>query len=274
MGEGRMGRTLQILGLGVALAFGAAGAVAAPCELAAEGETVAVERVLDGDTLALDDGRTVRLAGVAAPKPPLGTEAADWPLDAASRRALAELAGGQVLVMRAAGEPDRRGRIVAFLSGIDAPDHAGLAVKLLERGMVRVSGEASGRDCRATLGAAEAEAIGARLGLWSEPYYEVRSATDGRGLVALAGRFVVAEGRVASLRTSAGRAYVNFGARWRDALSLSMTEATLRRLGGFSGLGLQAGTRLRARGVVETRPGPTIHVTDASQIERLDAWKR
>lgn len=253
----------------------AAPARAAPCALAAPAETVAPERAVDGDTLVLDDGREVRLAGVAAPKAPLGVRAADWPFEETARRALEEAAAGKVLELRpAAASPDRHGRLVGHLAEIDDPDHASLAAGLLKRGMLQVSGDPAGRDCGATLALAEGEAIRARLGLWSDPYYEVRDARDGAAFASLIGRFVVAEGRVASVRTAAGRAYVNFGRRWREALSLSLSEAALRKLGGFEGLGLRSGALLRARGVVEARRGPTIHVTDPAQIERLDGRKR
>ena len=76
---------------------------------------------------------------------------------------------------------------------------------------------------------------------------------------------------MASLRTSAGRAYVNFGTRWRGALSLSLSEAALRKLGGFEALGVEVGALVRARGVLETRPGPTIYVTEPGQVERIEA---
>jgi micrococcal nuclease len=248
---------------------------AAPCALAAAAEAVAVERAVDGDTLALDDGREVRLAGVAAPKPPLGADAAAWPLHDAARRALEDAAAGRVLELRpVAASPDRHGRVVGHLTEIQDRDHAALAAGLLARGMLRVAADPAGRDCRATLAAAEDAAIRARLGLWSDPYYEVRDARNGAAFAALSGRFVVAEGRVASVRTSSGRAYVNFGRRWRGALSLSLSEAALRKLGGFEGLGIRSGARLRARRVVELRLGPTIYVTDPAQIEPLDGRKR
>lgn len=244
---------------------------AAPCALARAGEAVAVEAALDGDTVLLDDGRRVRLAGLSAPKAPLGTQAEDWPLDAASRSALDALATGRVLELReAAASPDRHGRTVGYLAEIDGPDHAGIGVAMLQRGLARVAADPAGRDCRATLAEAEAGAVGARLGLWSEPYYEVVKASDGPALALLSGRFVVAEGRVASARISGGRAYVNFGRRWREALSLTFSEASLRKLGGFEALGIEAGVRIRARGVVETRLGPTIYVTEPAQVERLD----
>jgi micrococcal nuclease len=250
-------------------------ATAGACALDAKAETVAVERVLDGDTLALDDGRLVRLAGVEAPKAPLGTKARDWPSGEAAREALEKSAQGRVLELRAArASPDRRNRILGYLTEIDGADHAGLQAGLLRLGALRVAADAAGRDCRATLAEAEAVAISSRLGLWSEPYYEVLDASDGAAFAALDGRFIVAEGRVASTRTSAGRAYVNFGRRWRGALSLTLSEAALRRFGGFEAVGAKAGARVRARGVVEMRAGPMIRIAEAAQIERLDSRKR
>ena len=268
--------TLEPCAAALALVGLAVPATAAPCLLGREAETVAVERALDGDTVALDDGREVRLAGIFAPKPPLGARAADWPMDIAARDALAKLAAGKVLELRTAAARglDRHGRVIGYLAEIDAADHAGIAVGLLARGLARRAPDSAGRDCNATLAAAEAQAIDARLGLWSQPYYAVRDAKDGAALSDSVGRFVVAEGRVASVRTSAGRAYVNFGERWRDALSLSLSEAALRKLGGFEALGVKVGARLRARGVVESRPGPTIYVTEAAQLERLDGRER
>lgn len=252
------------------LAVAPAAAAAEPCRLTAPPEAVAVERVIDGDTLRLDDGREVRLAGVAAPKTPLGVARDRWPLDEAARAGLEAEAGGQIMELRLTSRsPDRYGRLVGFLAPLESEDHAGVAAVLLTRGLLRASGEE--RDCDATLKQAEDTAIKARLGLWSEPYYEVLDAADGARLASAASRFVVAEGLVASVRSQAGRTYVNFGARWRDALSLTLTEATLRRLGGLEALNVGAGARLRVRGVVESRRGPTMAVTDAAQIDRVEA---
>ncbi len=262
--------TLEPCAAALALAASSLPAVAAPCLLSASAETVAIERVLDGDVVALDDGRIVRLAGISAPKPPLGVDARDWPIGGQARGALEALTAGRVLELRTVeASPDRHGRLVGYLSEIEGEDHAGVASAMLLRGLARRSADRTGRDCNATLASAEAGAIDTRLGLWSQPYYAVRDATDSAALTASAGQFVVAEGRVASFRTSAGRAYVNFGVRWRDALSLVIAEAALRKLGGFEALGVRVGARLRARGVLESRLGPTIRVTEAAQIERL-----
>jgi len=240
-----------------------------PCSLAARAEPVQVRRAIDGDTVLLDDGREVRLAAVAAPKTPLGADPRAWPLDAGARAALDAALSGRTVELRLSGRsPDRYGRLRGFLTEIGAADQAGVATDLLARGFLRWAADNS--DCAATLRAAEERARAARLGLWAEAYYEVRDAADGKAVASAEGRFVVAEGRVASVRTAAGRLYVNFGRRWRDALSLTVSEATLRRLGGIQALDLRPGARLRARGVVEARQGPIIEVTSSEQIERLD----
>ncbi|MBB3974750.1 thermonuclease family protein [Hansschlegelia beijingensis] len=241
----------------------------APCSLAAPAETVRVERAVDGDTALLADGREVRLAAVAAPKTPLGMKPEAWPLAAGARAALAAALSGRTVELRLSGRtPDRYGRLRGFLSEPGAADHTGVAADLTARGLLRWTADNS--DCAATLRAAEDRARAARLGLWAEPYYEVRDAADGEALMKAEGRFVVAEGRVASVRTAAGRLYVNFGKRWRNALSLTVSEATLRRLGGVHALDLRTGARVRARGVVEARRGPIIEVLNREQIERLD----
>ena len=244
--------------------------LAAPCVLSAKAESVRVARALDGDTLALADGRTVRLAGILAPKAPLGASDADWPLADATAAALQALVADRPFALRPAlPNLDRHGRIVGYLSAEGAEEPAGLSADLVARGLARVAADRAGRDCRATLLAAEGSARRARLGLWANTYYEVRDASDGDALAGSVGRFEIAEGRVASVRTVDGRLYVNFGRRWRDALALVLTEAVAKRLGGAEALGLARGARLRVRGMIERRLGPTIAVTEAAQIERL-----
>lgn len=196
---------VQFLVFAVSAAPMTAALAAVPCVLTAAAEAVAVEHAIDGDTVLLDDGREVRLAGVAAPKAPLEAPPGAWPAQDVSRKALEALVAGKVLELRPATRPqDRYGRTVGFLSEIDAADHAGVSAWLAAGGAARWSGE--GRDCGATLREAEAGAIAGRLGLWSEPYYEVRNAGDATAVSTAAGRFVVAEGRVAGVQI--GRAHV------------------------------------------------------------------
>src|ERR1700719_2008756 len=76
------------------------------CKLAAAGSGT-VASVIDGRTLALDDGREGRLAAIEV-APPGAAPGAD------AKQALAALVGGQTIALRGAGsETDRYGRTVA-----------------------------------------------------------------------------------------------------------------------------------------------------------------
>ena len=87
----------------------------AECRLQA-GPTRTVTRAIDGETLLLDDGSQVRLAGVLAPRgSDAETDEAQWPLAVAARAALALLTEGHTVVLGYPGtqQTDRQGRHVA-----------------------------------------------------------------------------------------------------------------------------------------------------------------
>jgi hypothetical protein len=87
-------------------------------------------------------------------------------------------------------------------------------------------------------------------------------------LVARQGRFAVAEGKVASVRTSGATIYVNFGRRWSQALTVTISK---RRAPIFARAGLVPkeleNRRLRVRGWIELRNGPRIEASRPEQIE-------
>lgn len=96
-------------------------AVALECPLPGAGEPVAVARVIDGDTLGLVDGRSVRLIGIDTPELGHGRRP-DQPLARAARDRLAELlglpeGGGTTKVMLHPGmeAQDRHGRTLAHV---------------------------------------------------------------------------------------------------------------------------------------------------------------
>src|SRR2546422_967846 len=112
------------------LALGQAATVAG----SSDGAPVTVTEILDGDTLALADGRRVRLAGIMAAKSPLGRPAgARWRMADEAKAGLSALALGRAVELRLpAAETDRYGHTVAQLYRDD-----GLWVQgeLLRRGL-------------------------------------------------------------------------------------------------------------------------------------------
>jgi hypothetical protein len=93
-------------------------------------------------------------------------------------------------------------------------------------------------------------------------------AGDLAGLVAGQGRFAVVEGRVVSVRQSGGTIYVNFGRRWSQALTVTISKRHERI---FAGAGLPPkaleNRGLRVRGWIELRNGPRIEASRPEQIE-------
>ena len=279
---GRVSVSVGIVGLSVVgwLAGAAAAAPArtiaaapgAACrfDLVGSGRVVAV---LDGRSLALDDGREVRLAGIETPPgPDLGDKG---PADAgaraaasAAKAALESLALGQTVELRQRqSESDRYGRILAFVSRPE-DDEPSMAHRLIARGFARVGANLDDQACTAELLSRERVARAQRLGLWGEPDYAIVSAEDGAGLLGQEGRFAVIEGKVASVRESGGVIYMNFGRRWSQALTVTILKRHERS---FAAAGLPpdrlANLRLRVRGYIEERSGPRIEATRPEQIE-------
>jgi endonuclease YncB( thermonuclease family) len=78
-------------------------------------ETGKVAAVLDGETLKLADGRTVKLIGAKAPIAPLGWRGEDpWPFVEEARAALESLASNKAIELRFGGSrTDRHGYLLA-----------------------------------------------------------------------------------------------------------------------------------------------------------------
>ena len=226
-----------------------------------------VAKVLDGRSFVLDDGREVRLAALEVPADP------DVP---GARPALEALLAGQAIALRP-GEPapDRYGRIVAHAYVADAQQPRAQAAQsaahvLLAKGHARVGAHAGGAACAAELLSHERVARTAKIGLWGDPRYAILAAGDLAELTAGQGRFAVVEGRVVSVRESGGTIYVNFGRRWSQALTVTISKRHERM---FTAPGIRPkaskSAGVRVRGWVDVRNGPRIEASRPEQIETI-----
>ncbi len=250
-------------------AFAAESAASAPQAIAAltPGGTARVAKAIDGDTLALEDGRALRLAGIMAPKPPLdAAEGRSWPLAEAATAALAELAKGQIVTLAFdRRRTDRYGRLLAQLT---REDGLWLQGELLARGMARVATTAGNRALAALMLAREAEAREARRGIWLSRAFELRAPEEARFHVE---SFEIVEGGVTATGHLAGRATLLLGADAKDGLTIALLPES-RRLFRETGLDPQTltGRRLRVRGFIRWWNGPLIEVSHPEQIELLE----
>ena len=232
-------------------------AVSPPAGLASEREAHVVD-VIDGSTLLLDDGETVRLAGIETPTGRLAAEA---------RQALATLVESRRvgLALGDAGR-DRYGRLRVHL--VRSGDGAWVQGALLAAGLARVHSLVDDRTAVAAMLAIESRARAGRLGIWSMPHYRVRTATEADAELR---SFQLVEGRVMAAAVVRGRGYLNFGADWREDFTVSIAPRDRRR---FEAAGIAVedyeGRLVRVRGWVDSFNGPMIEATHPEQIEILE----
>src|SRR5204863_9926526 len=96
----------------------------------------------------------------------------------------------------------------------------------------------------------------------------VFEAGNGAALLVHQGQFAIAEGKVSSVRTTGGIIYINFGRRWSEALTVTISKRH-ERIFLTSGLmpGRLENRRIRVRGWIDERGGPRIEATRPEQIE-------
>ena len=223
--------------------------------------------MLDGETVQLEDGRELRLAGIRVPRPPLDRPAgAGRPIAERARALLDELVLGQDLRLDFAGaRSDRHGRVLAHAYG---PNEVWLQGALLSAGLARVDSRVDGRALVAEMLALEKAARADGRGMWRSRSYAVRQADDAQRYT---GSFQLVEGRVLDVAVVRGRAFLNFGEDWRRDFTVSLLPEVRRR---FESEGTDPrayrGRRVRVRGWVTWWNGALIEVTHPEQIEMLD----
>lgn len=210
------------------------------CPAPGELPSVAVQRVVDGDTLRLEDGRSVRLIGLNSPE--LGRQGRSAePFAVAARRRLGELvaaSGGRIGLRLGREAQDRYGRTLAH-----AYDGQGrnLEAQLLAEGLgylVAVAPNVALVDCQQ---AAERSARQARAGLWRQA--PVQAPEQLR-----AGGFALIQGRVARVER-------NRGGLWLELDGSLVLRVAPEMLAGFDERLLRGlvGRRVEARGWVIDR---------------------
>jgi endonuclease YncB( thermonuclease family) len=231
-----------------------------------------VTRIVDGRSFVLDDGREVRLASLDVPP-------ATSPTGQAAEAALTALLAGETVSLRGAtAVPDRYGRALAYATVAHqgqrrsaahiSVTHISVANAMLAKGHARVGADVGDGACAGELLSQEQGARIGKMGLWGDPEYAILWAGNLAGLVAGRGRFAVVEGKVLSVRDSGGTIYVNFGRRWSQALTVTISKRQERI---FAGAGREPraleNRYVRVRGWVEIRNGPRIEASRPEQIE-------
>ena len=201
---------------------------------------VAVRQVVDGDTVRLADGRSIRLIGINAPE--LGRKGrSDEPYALQAKRrlqALIDASDGRVGLLYGEPRKDRYGRTLGHLYDRQGRN---LEAQLLSEGlgfMVAVAPNTALVTCQAQ---AERQARSKRLGVWRSE--QVKAAGQLRG-----GGFALLGGRVTSVQR-------NRGGLWIDLDGGRVLRVAPELLGEFDVRALEKlkGRQVEARGWVIDR---------------------
>ncbi|HWK46810.1 MAG TPA: thermonuclease family protein [Stellaceae bacterium] len=213
-------------------------------------------RILDSRTVALEDGRSLRLAGIYV---------ADAAPDGIAVAALRRMLAGHTIGLHASAEVplDRYGRLRAQVTRDD-----GLWVQadLIRQGMALVEiGGADDQAVAADLLVVERQARAEGVGQWADHGFALRRPGVAFRLIET---FQIVEGPVTAMIAQDGDLLLSLGPNRRFDLTLRIPREALRR---FRAAGLDprrwAGHVVRARGWVRTQYGPMIDVIYPAQIE-------
>jgi endonuclease YncB( thermonuclease family) len=224
--------------------------------------------IVDATTFKLDDGRTVRLAGV-------GVEDQDTDTTAYDGSAMADLRPGQALSLFAvSARPDRWGRFSARIgvvqSGAGEPV-SWLAGALVARGQVQVMPGDGASACHDALYGLEIEARAARHGVWADPANRVWQANDPALGQDGVGAWRIVSGRVLSVGVTQYNHYLNFGRDWNTDFTVTVRTKDVERFAaaGRHPAGLE-GRVVRVRGWLRAWNGAVIDVRWPGEIEVVD----
>lgn len=202
--------------------------------------SVAVQRVVDGDTLRLSDGRSVRMIGLNTPE--LGKQGrSDEPFAVAARKrlqALVDASGGRVGLRPGKQAKDHYGRTLAHIYSASG---ANLEAQMLADGLGFQVAVAPNVDLVACQQAAERSARNTGLGLWRQSPVLKAEQIQRSG-------FAVISGRVSKVQRNRGGIWIEL----QDSLVLRVAP---NLVGQFDNARLQAlkGKQIEARGWIVDR---------------------
>ena len=212
----------------------------ASCPLPGKLPEVAVQRVVDGDTVRLSDGRSVRMIGLNTPE--LAKQGrSDEPFAVVARQrleALVAASDGHVGLLPGKEGKDRYGRTLAHVYGTDG---ANLEAQMLAEGLGFQVAVAPNVDLVSCQQAAERSAREAGLGVWRQSPVLKAEQINASG-------FAVLSGRVSNVQRNRGGLWIEL----QDSVVLRVAPNVL---GQFDASALEKlkGKQIEARGWVLDR---------------------
>jgi len=166
---------------------------------------VTVEKVVDGDTVRLENGKRVRLLGINTPERTYDDQPAD-PFSLEATLLLQELVEGQeVLLTPGREKKDKHGRLLGYLDLIDGTD---VQQQLIKRGYAFVVAFPPDIDRLSQYVRLENAARKQKKGVWGAAFYKPVSTDDHRSLD---GGFRLVTGKITNVGASKKNVRLSIG---------------------------------------------------------------
>jgi len=229
-----------------------------------KGERHKVIRIIDGDTVILDNHASVRLVGIQAPKIALGRPGfKDWPLGKEAKAALSRMVLGQHVTLYYGGaRQDRYERILAHLF---LDDDRWVQGMLLKAGFARVYSFPDNRSIITDMLQREKQAEKDRRGIWGHAFFQSRPQEN---TLEYLDSFQLVHGKILNIASVRGTIFLNFGHNWKKDFTIVIKPAQYRKFekAGIHLLSLED-TTVRVRGWLRYYNGPMIEITHPEQLE-------
>ncbi len=234
------------------------------CQLEPGGESTVVA-IAGPQTLHLADGRLIQLAEILTPST-AGRAGFASSFDATAYLRSTAL-GRKVEVKFGGNHRDRYGVTIAHVFVAGEPP-LWLQEGLVSAGFALAFPQADNHACSSQLAAMEEKARNKNRGYWGLALFKVLPAYETRAILNLLETYQIVEGEVIYATHAGGRTIIHFTKDSKTSFSATI-EPIAQKKNTKQNPEVWQGQRIRIRGWVERKKGPTITITQPEQIELL-----
>jgi len=223
--------------------------------------------------VTLEDGTLLAIAGIEPPRVFAGQSGSARKAGVepdAAERLRGWLFGREIHFTQAGEQHDRWGRWPAFLFAQAGETMVPVGEALLDAGLARYIPGESVHPCHARMLGAEEAARRSGLGIWRDPYYAIISEGERRTFADKSGTFVLVEGEVTRIASSATRTRLYLGRNRSQIVTITILRRDIKM---FEATGMTMsrllGQTLRVRGLLDTTYGPEIILARPDALEIL-----
>ena len=232
------------------------------CQLEPGGESTVL--VISGqNTLHLADGRMVHLAEIITPTNAQGAAQSS----SATAYLRSNVLGRKVEIKFGGNRHDRYGATLAhiFVAG-ESP--LWLQEGLVSAGLAQVFPQPDNHACSQQLASIEEKARYEKRGYWGLALFKILPARETRSILSLVQTYQIIEGEIAFATNAGGRTIFHFAEDGKSSFTATVNSAARKKLTERS-LDDWQGQKVRIRGWIERKKGPTIAIIQPEQLELL-----